>query len=120
MGKEQRADRPSAMLLSRRELAELCRRCHWGALRATAPICRSAATSSASSISTPVDWNAAHPGMAVGQPQKATRKKGEAIFALWTDEIAGILRQIKRDRRTPAATRDYARKAHALRARKRR
>jgi len=64
---------------------------------------------------TPVDWGTAHPEMAVGQPQKATKEKGERIFALWADEVVGILRQIKRDKLTPSAMRAYARNAHAPR-----
>jgi len=64
---------------------------------------------------TPVDWGTAHPEMAVGHPQKATRDKGERIFALWADEVARILRQIKRDKKAPSAMRTYARNARAPR-----
>lgn len=69
---------------------------------------------------TPVGWAVSHPEMAVGEPQKATSEKGERIFELWANEVVSILRKIKRDRRTPAAMRRYARKAHAIRPRKRR
>jgi len=73
---------------------------------------------SVGAAATPVGWICQHPEMAVGQPQKATKQKGEAIFALWADEVVAILRKIKRDRTTPAAMRAYARNAHSHRARK--
>lgn len=62
---------------------------------------------------TPVDWTTQHPEMAVGQPQKATKEKGEKAIALWVDDVVQTLRQIKQDRKTPEAMRDYVRKAHS-------
>jgi creatinine amidohydrolase len=65
----------------------------------------------------PVDWNAKHPEMAVGIPQKATKAKGQRISDLWTEEVVGILRRIKRDRCVPREMRAFARQARAPRSR---
>ena len=49
------------------------------------------------SASTPVEWNSRHPEMAVGEPQQATREKGEKIVELWVEGIVHDLRLIKQD-----------------------
>jgi creatinine amidohydrolase len=58
---------------------------------------------------TPVYWVAAHPEMAVGASQKASRAKGEKIMAGWADGILKTLRKIKRDRIVPAIMKRYNR-----------
>ena len=64
---------------------------------------------------TSVEWVAKHPFMAVGEPQKGNRAKGEKIYAIWTAEILDILRKIKKDRLTPAVMRSYSQRANRLR-----
>jgi creatinine amidohydrolase len=64
---------------------------------------------------TPVDWISRHPKMAVGEPQKATRQKGEEIAKLWSDAVIKHLRLIKRDEVVPRTVRSYVRRAHAIR-----
>ena len=63
---------------------------------------------------TPVDWISQHPEMAVGEPQKATRQKGEKIAKLWADSIIKHLQLIKRDRIVPRTVKSYARRAHSI------
>jgi len=66
---------------------------------------------------TAYDWTVRHPEMAVGEPQKATKAKGERIFAIWEDEIVAIIRKIKRDRMTLPTLRDYVRKCKSPKSR---
>jgi len=61
---------------------------------------------------TAVDFHAHYPEMAMGEPKKATREKGEKAIDLWVDDIVDILRKIKRDRFTPRVVREYARKVY--------
>jgi creatinine amidohydrolase/Fe(II)-dependent formamide hydrolase-like protein len=64
----------------------------------------------------PVAWVSAHPEMAVGIPQKASKEKGDKIFAIVVDGIVDVLRKIKKDRIGPAAMRAYVRKVNGVRA----
>ena len=66
------------------------------------------------SAKTPVDWNALHPEMAVGEPQKATREKGERIAELWAAGIIHDLRLIKQDTRTQEMMRAYIEGARGI------
>jgi len=67
------------------------------------------------SAQTPVEWTARHPEMAVGEPQKATREKGQQIIALWVEGIIHDLRLIKQDTRTREAMQAYIRGTHSIR-----
>lgn len=67
------------------------------------------------SAQTPVEWNARHPEMAVGEPQQATREKGEKIIDLWVAGILHDLRLIKQDTLAREAMQAYIRGAHKLR-----
>lgn len=62
---------------------------------------------------TPVDWVSRHPEMAVGEPQKASRAKGERWLGMAVDAVVEHLRMIKRDQRTLEVLRDYAQRARA-------
>lgn len=64
------------------------------------------------SAATPVDWIARHPDMAVGEPQCASREKGERWLGMAVDGVVEHLRRIKKDRRTLKAMADYRRRAH--------
>jgi len=64
------------------------------------------------SAQTPVEWNSRHPEMAVGEPQKATREKGEKIRDLWVQGILHDLRLIKQDTLTREVMEAYIRGAH--------
>jgi creatinine amidohydrolase len=66
---------------------------------------------------TTVEWTARHPFMAVGEPQLATRAKGEKIYTIWADEIRGILRKIKKDRLTFSAMKSYQKRSNRLQGR---
>jgi len=67
------------------------------------------------SAQTPIEWNAHHPEMAVGFPQRATANKGEKMLALWAEGIVHDLRLIKQDTLTRRLMDDYTRQAHSLR-----
>jgi len=67
------------------------------------------------SAQTPIEWNARHPEMAVGEPQKATREKGEQIIDLWVAGILRDLRLIKQDTITRKAVQTYIRGANSIR-----
>jgi creatinine amidohydrolase len=67
---------------------------------------------------TPVDWISRHPEMAVGEPQKATREKGEQIAQLWSEAIVKHLQMIKRDEIVGRTMESYARRVHAIRSRR--
>jgi len=64
---------------------------------------------------TPVDWNAHHPEMAVGFPQRATAEKGEQLLTLWVDALVHDLRLIKQDTRTREVMDAYLRGANGIR-----
>jgi creatinine amidohydrolase len=64
---------------------------------------------------TPVDWISRHPEMAVGEPQKATRQKGEEIARLWSEAVIEHLRLIKRDTVVPRTVKSYMGRVHAIR-----
>jgi len=59
-------------------------------------------------VTTPVDWVARHPDMAVGEPQKASPEKGEKIIAAWVTGIVETLRKIKQDTICESVLRRYA------------
>lgn len=63
---------------------------------------------------TSVDWISQHPEMAVGEPQKATRQKGEKIAKLWSDSIIRHLRLIKRDKIVLRTVKNYICRAHSI------
>ena len=65
--------------------------------------------------STPVDWVAKWPEMAVGEPQKASAEKGEVIVQAWTDSIVKHLRLIKKDKVVLREMKRYAERANGLR-----
>jgi len=50
---------------------------------------------------TPLGWACRWPEMVAGDPSKATREKGEKIFAAWTDRVVDILQKIKADKVAP-------------------
>lgn len=67
---------------------------------------------------TSADWISQHPEMAVGEPQKATIRKGEKIAKLWSDSIIKHLRLIKRDKIVPRTVKSYVRRVHSIDRRK--
>lgn len=65
-------------------------------------------------VSTPVDWTSRHPEMAVGEPQKAAKEKGEKVMQLWADGIVEALRKIKKDAQCLKQMRAYSEQAQSL------
>jgi creatinine amidohydrolase/Fe(II)-dependent formamide hydrolase-like protein len=63
---------------------------------------------------TPVDWIARHPYMAVGEPQKASREKGERWLDMVTTAVVDHLRLIKKDDRTLQEMQRYRERAHNI------
>lgn len=63
---------------------------------------------------TQVDWIARHPDMAVGEPQAASREKGERWLEMAVEGVVDHLRKIKTDTRTLEAIRDYQRRVHSI------
>jgi len=63
----------------------------------------------AGGVLTPVDWTARWPEMAVGEPLKATREKGEKLFAEWARRVVEIIRKVKRDETVPRVMAEFAR-----------
>ena len=64
--------------------------------------------------STSMDYISRHPEMAVGEPQTATRGKGEKIAKLCSESIVEHLRLIKRDDVVPRTVKSYIRRAHSI------
>ena len=64
---------------------------------------------------TPVDWVAKYPDMAVGQPQFATKEKGEIIVKAWADAVVKHLRLIKQDQIVPREMARYVQRSNSLR-----
>lgn len=60
------------------------------------------------------DWISQHPEMAVGEPQKATKEKGEKIAKLWADSIIKHLRLIKGDKIAPRTVKSYICRVHSI------
>lgn len=56
----------------------------------------------------PAWWIAAHPEMAVGDPLKATKEKGEKLFGAWANALVETIRKIKKDKITVPALRRHA------------
>ena len=63
---------------------------------------------------TSMDYISRHPEMAVGQPQMATRVKGEKTASLCSTAIIEHLRLIKRDEVVPRIVKSYVRRAHSI------
>lgn len=72
----------------------------------------SAPGADAGSAQTPVDWIAAHPEMAVGEPQMASREKGAKWLEMAVQGVVEHLRKIKKDTRVLEVMEDYRRRAH--------
>ena len=64
--------------------------------------------------SAPILYIAHYPEMAVGEPQKATREKGEKIVKLYCDAVIEHLRLIKADQICPHVMADYIRRANSI------
>ena len=58
-------------------------------------------------VNTPVEWTSRWPKMAVGDPSKATREKGEKIMAEWARRVIDLLRRIKRDQVVPRVMAEF-------------
>ncbi len=63
---------------------------------------------------TPVEYIARHPEMVVGEPETASREKGERWLALAVEGVVQHLRKIKKDTRTLAAINDYVRRSNSI------
>ena len=63
---------------------------------------------------TQIDWIVRHPEMAVGEPQKATRAKGEKMLKHWIDSSLDILRRIKSDQLVLQSIKDYRKRANSI------
>lgn len=63
---------------------------------------------------TPVDWISRHPDMAVGEPQKASREKGERWLGMVATAVAQHLRLIKQDERTLQEMQRYRERANNI------
>ena len=64
---------------------------------------------------TPVEWTSRWPTMAVGEPGRATRQKGEKILNEWARRVVGILRKIKKDKIVPRVMSQFARERQSHR-----
>ena len=71
--------------------------------------------SSFGSAFTNVDWISQHPDMAVGEPQKATKEKGEKFAELWADSIVKHLQLIKEDKVVPETLKSYIGRVNSIR-----
>lgn len=65
-------------------------------------------------VTTPVDWFARHPEMAVGTPGKATLEKGKQVAQIWVDGIVECLRRIKKDKICRSEMAAYSRRTHSV------
>ena len=64
---------------------------------------------------TPLGWACRWPEMVAGDPSKATREKGEKIYAAWSDHVVDIIRKIKADDVLPRVMADHAGKSRSHR-----
>lgn len=63
---------------------------------------------------TAADWIGRHPKMAVGEPQKASHKKGELWLGMVTKALVEVIRKVKKDTQTAKILEDYRRKVHGI------